>query len=554
MSLKHHASLLLLILSMVFLSAQVKANHLAGGYIEYDCISEGTYQVTLNIFQDCADELVPEIQSLRVVPSCDFNFFSSSLSLSSNEVITELCAADVGNALCNGGVLTSYRLLKYTGTVTVNTTCESFRFFYKFNYRTESTNIVQDLWTFYVHTVVYPQVGICNSSPRYADPDIIQSCVGNGDQVFMSPIDPEGDSLHFSLVSCLQSPGGNSFSTLPYQSGYSPDQPMPGSYLNPLTGLFQYGDASAGKYSVAIQMDQYDENAVLLSEVHIDFLIVKENCITAGLTLGEDALFNVTEGVDQSGPKELSICQSQYFCADYVYALDDPSLLVNSTHNLNSILDDVTVTWTQETDSIRLQFCGTSPSNEANLILQFNVFDNHCPYQNFLLTEIFLNVTDASSPLVDIEQFGNELYMTTPTPGENYQWYENGNAISGATASSLLLNNAQGLNYYLIVVSASGCIGTSNTISVPLALSEWNKTMMSIHPNPAQDQLRIRWNTAPSGIKSFEIYDLQGRLLSILRTAEYEPKVDLSSLNQGMYQLRISDEDGNQILTSFIKE
>jgi hypothetical protein len=554
MSLKHYASLLLLILSMVFLATEARANHLAGGYIEYDCISEGTYQVTLNIFQDCADMLVPEIQSVRVVPSCDFNFFSSSLSLSSNEVITELCAADVGNALCTGGVLTSYRLLKYTGTVTVNTTCESFRFFYKFNYRTESSNIVSDLWTFYVHTVVYPQAGVCNSSPRYANPDIILSCVGNGDQVYMSPTDPEGDSLHFSLVSCLQSPGGNSFSTLPYQSGYSPEQPMPGSYLNPLTGLFQYGDAGAGRYSVAMQMDQYDANAVLMSEVHIDFLIVKENCITAGLILGEDALFNLTTGVNQTGPKELSICQSQYFCAEYVYALDDPSLMVNSVDNLNSLLSNVSVTWTQETDSFRLRFCGTSPSSAANLILQFNVYDNHCPYQNFLLTEVFLNVTDASSPLVDIEQFGSELYMTTPTPGESYQWYENGSAITGASASSLLLNNAQGLNYYLIVISSSGCVGTSNTISIPLALSELNKTIISIHPNPAYDQLIIRWTSVLTGVKSIEIYDLQGRILSSLTTSEYEPVLDLSSLNQGMYQLRVLDEEGTQILASFIKE
>ena len=144
--------------------------------------------------------------------------------------------------------------------------------------------------------------------------------------------------------------------------------------------------------------------------------------------------------------------------------------------------------------------------------------------------------------------------MTTPTPGESYQWYENGSAITGASASSLLLNNAQGLNYYLIVVSSSGCVGTSNTISIPLALSELNKTIISIHPNPAYDQLIIRWTSVLTGVKSIEIYDLQGRILSSLTTSEYEPVLDLSSLNQGMYQLRVLDEEGTQILASFIKE
>ena len=548
-------SISFLVLSLFLIPSMMRANHLAGGYIEYDCISEGSYAVTLNIFQDCLDDLVNETQSIRVVPSCNFNFFSTALALSSNEVLTELCPSELGNALCDGGVLQSYRLLKYTGIINIDTECESFRMLFKFNYRTNSVNLANDLWTFYVHTVVYPQAGVCNSSPRYAAPDISQSCVGNGDQIFMSPYDPEGDSLHFSLVSCLHSPAGNSFATIPYAAGYSPEAPMPGASLNENTGLFQYGDAGPGKYAIAIQMDQYDSTGMLMCEVHMDFLIVKELCATAGLTLGEDEVFNLTPGVSKTDPRALSICQGQYFCAEYVYALDDPSINVTSVDNLAEFLTDVEVTWTTEEDSLRLRFCGTSPMSQADLTLTFQLHDDHCPYVNYLITEIEVNVSEATSPAVFIDSFGDELYMTTPTPGETYQWYENGIPIPGATASSLILIDSLGNDYNLIVIDVSGCIGISNTISFGVSsVSEIAFNSIHIAPNPSQDYISLINEKGINWPILIDVYDRQGRRLSSGRLSHYPMKLDIRELESGIYILRVTDADLNVFRASFIKE
>lgn len=40
-------------LSLIFLQ-NVSASHLAGGHLDYECIAENTYVVTLTFFRDCS--------------------------------------------------------------------------------------------------------------------------------------------------------------------------------------------------------------------------------------------------------------------------------------------------------------------------------------------------------------------------------------------------------------------------------------------------------------------------------------------------------------------
>jgi len=550
MKLSYH---FLLFLSLNLLPLLGQANHLAGGYISYVCLSEGNYEVTLNVFQDCLDENITPSQSVRVVPSCDFNFFSSSLDLVSNEVLTEFCADEEANAVCNGGTLPSYRLLKYRGNISVSTSCESFRFFWKFNYRTESVNIEPGLWSLYTHTVVYPQAGLCNDSPLYLSPDVIQSCIESGDQIFLDPIDPEGDSLYFSLVSALYSPSGNSFAPLAYTPGYTYDQPVPGAVLDPLTGLFSYDGADQGRYSIAMQINEYGPSGLLQSQVHIDFLVIEELCANTGLSIGQDLLFNASENVELIGPKEIELCQNQPFCVDYVYALDLVGLDINISDDLNQYLSDVQITLIPETDSLRLQICGTSPQEQVNAILHIYVQDDHCPYPNFLVTEFYLHTLNATAPSVFIELFTEDLFMTNPVAGESYQWFQNGQAIPGATASSLQIGDTGGMEYYLEVTSVSGCTGVSNVIYIPVSVDEQMKLNFMIRPNPVHNMLEVSLSDARFPL-SMNINDIQGRKMKEFNFNALPITMDLSHLEPGAYVIHSLDAHGRTGQMRFIKE
>ena len=69
-SLRPSRSIKYLIVFSIFqgLYLSSKAGHIVGAFLEYDCVEPGVYEVTLNVFQDCFDDLVTEDVNIRVVP------------------------------------------------------------------------------------------------------------------------------------------------------------------------------------------------------------------------------------------------------------------------------------------------------------------------------------------------------------------------------------------------------------------------------------------------------------------------------------------------------
>ena len=67
--------------------------HISGANIEYECLGSDQYLITLNIFQDCSDANVSGTHSIRVVPDCNNLLYASTLSLSGNTEVSQLCSA-----------------------------------------------------------------------------------------------------------------------------------------------------------------------------------------------------------------------------------------------------------------------------------------------------------------------------------------------------------------------------------------------------------------------------------------------------------------------------
>lgn len=80
---------------------------------------------------------------------------------------------------------------------------------------------------------------------------------------------------------------------------------------------------------------------------------------------------------------------------------------------------------------------------------------------------------------------------------------------------------------------------------------------LTVFPNPASERLQVQWETQARTAFRVEVYDLNGRLL-LQQPQQAMPGVqstvvDLTSLPQGIYQLRITDGQ-RQNLERFVKQ
>ena len=74
---------------------------------------------------------------------------------------------------------------------------------------------------------------------------------------------------------------------------------------------------------------------------------------------------------------------------------------------------------------------------------------------------------------------------------------------------------------------------------------------VSLYPNPVKKYLYIKTPSEKSVIK---IYSLQGSLLITLSAYRSNDQIDLSSLQSGVYLVKISGSDGKVYTGKFVKE
>ena len=142
------------------------------------------------------------------------------------------------------------------------------------------------------------------------------------------------------------------------------------------------------------------------------------------------------------------------------------------------------------------------------------------------------------------------LFSTSAPAASTYTWLRNNVTVTGANASSLLIN-VDGLgDYKLKVVDVNGCINTSNEVSLKDSVSG----KVFIYPNPNSGQFQVRYysiinNTnLPRGIN---VYDANGKRVLSQKysiTAPYSRmNVNLSNYNTGVYWIEVVDVNGNRL-------
>jgi hypothetical protein len=132
-------------------------------------------------------------------------------------------------------------------------------------------------------------------------------------------------------------------------------------------------------------------------------------------------------------------------------------------------------------------------------------------------------------------------------------WYVTGNAVPIDSGSYYIF--FQTGDYYVIGADSSGCIATSDTISVIVTgvNSYAEKQQIKISPNPASEKIKVISNQLP--VNSIEIYSFLGEKIYTTSIVKHQTNnyIYISSFPSGVYIVKLKSEKGVAV-GKFVKE
>ena len=142
------------------------------------------------------------------------------------------------------------------------------------------------------------------------------------------------------------------------------------------------------------------------------------------------------------------------------------------------------------------------------------------------------------TPQPSVIRSNDTLFSTIS--GSSYQWYFNGQMISGATNAFVLpANNG---SYSVVVTNANGCTGHAASFAFSKAgINDLSAGYINVYPNPASDILHIE---SDKSLQQFIITDMTGK--QVLQAKEMHGNaINISSLSQGIYTLQMTNTEGS---------
>lgn len=200
-----------ILVCFVLLSAlSSKANHIVGMDLSYAWVSGNTYRITLVAYGDCG-VATPDL-SVASPQICIYNGTTSvgnvNLTIvppSTGTEITPVCPASIGSTTCSGGTIPGVKRYVYSGTYTLPTTSRNWRFIFNGNMSGSSAGRASTITNTTGVTVMQlidslDNRFVNNSSPVLTVPPTPYFCLNNPNTYNPGGVDPDGDSLVFTLV------------------------------------------------------------------------------------------------------------------------------------------------------------------------------------------------------------------------------------------------------------------------------------------------------------------------------------------------------------------
>ncbi|MEM9023250.1 MAG: hypothetical protein AAGB22_05895, partial [Bacteroidota bacterium] len=110
------------VIGLLLIGTTASATHIVGANIQYTCIAPGSYEVSLRIYRDCSGITLPTTATITATDTCGTSL-TATLPQDTVMDISPVCAAQIGQNACNGGLLSGYELVVYKDTVMLNQNC-----------------------------------------------------------------------------------------------------------------------------------------------------------------------------------------------------------------------------------------------------------------------------------------------------------------------------------------------------------------------------------------------------------------------------------------------
>lgn len=141
-----------------------------------------------------------------------------------------------------------------------------------------------------------------------------------------------------------------------------------------------------------------------------------------------------------------------------------------------------------------------------------------------------------SPPKPTITQNGSDL---TSSAANGYQWYRNGNIITGATQQSYHVTQTG--NYSVEVTNSENCSSKSDPVYVDVtSVKENRQPKVTITPNPNNGTFYLDINDNYE-VKEISIIDVTGR--EIYKSKSLKKNINLPNISKGLYFININFEN-----------
>jgi len=148
----------------------------------------------------------------------------------------------------------------------------------------------------------------------------------------------------------------------------------------------------------------------------------------------------------------------------------------------------------------------------------------------------------------------------SPTLADAYQWYKDGQILTGAT-NNIYITSVGG--NFTANVTKLGCTGVSNTITIASVSPKEQQEMvqyideqfeLAAYPNPVTNLLTINVRGIEEVNATIQVMDFNGRLVAMKAMTTTSTTVDMTGYASGMYLIRYKDAEGRTGTIKITKE
>lgn len=404
----------------VLCSISLHANHAMAVDLRYEWISGNQYEVFLYFYFDCnstIQDTPPNNPPITISSSTCGQLFTANLQEDTNisgDNVSQLCPTAFSS--CNGGSYPGVEQYIYRHIIALPENCPDWTISYQLpTGQTRSADITNlftpDFYRLYTEATLNNTLA-GNNSPTIGSIAVPYFCA-NEHTFIQSLIDPDGDSLVYSLVPPLDSPNN----AIPYIGGLNSQNPLNGSLsIDPENGDISFSPLGAQRPVIAVLIEEY-RNGVKIGSIRRDMQWLILNCNNEALSVdnpNSSNILNVCIGEPINFMLQANdIDGNNVVVTSNINTFPNTAqLIVNTAPPASGYDKQITFQWTP------------TIADMGDYALQINMTDNHCPVPATWTGNFLLHVYGAPDAGADLSfcNSSNTPLTVMPTNGSQFAW------------------------------------------------------------------------------------------------------------------------------------